>query len=145
MDAFLDTTVDYQRGVCSGSTALSTLEVTLKNNAPNGLPTTTGTYDRYDDYSAPRGSTSTVVYVYPPVNANFKSATLDGKTVGLYLGHERNRQVWYAYLPINQHQSRTLSVTFGEPTVSDVEPRIITQTMVRDPRTTIESSDRCYG
>ena len=143
MDAFMATDLDYQRGVCSSATPQSTLTVTLKNQAPDGLPKDTGTYDRYDDQGAPRGSTSTVVYIYAPVGANYLSSTIDGKKAPMYLGHERNRQVWYAYLPINQGEQRTVSVHFQEPDVPDVAPRVITQSMVNHPQVRIDSRESC--
>ena len=144
MDAFMSTKIDYQPGLCDASVGKSSLTVTLKNQAPKGLPSGAGTYDRYDDTSAPAGSTSTVLYVYPPVGANFISATLDGQKVGLYLGHERGRQVWYVYLPINRDQQRTLDVRFGEPSVPDVQPKVLTQTMVIDPDVHIAPTSSCY-
>jgi len=143
MDAFLSTSIDYRPGQCDASTGESSLTVQLKNQAPDALPRDTGTYDRYDDSSAPVGSTSTVLYLYPPVGANFISATLDGKKASLYLGHERGRQVWYVYLPINQHQERTLNVEFGEPQVAGVEPRVITQSLAQAPKITIEPQAAC--
>jgi len=143
MDAFLATSIDYQPGQCDAATGKSTLTVTLKNQAPEGLPKNTGVYDRYDDTRAAAGSTSTVLYLYPPVAANFMSATVDGKTAGLYLGKERNRQVWYVYLPILQGQERTVQVEFGEPSVPGVEPEVITQSMVIPPQVRIEPTSLC--
>ncbi|MDO8732882.1 MAG: DUF4012 domain-containing protein [Actinomycetota bacterium] len=143
MDAFVSTAIDYRVGSCSDATRQSTIAITLTNNAPKGLPRGLGTYDRYDDYSAPANSTSTVLAVYPPVNSNFNSATIDGKNAPMYLGHERNRQVWYIYLPINQGQKRVLDVSFGQPRVLGVAARVITQSMAIDPEISIADEAAC--
>lgn len=144
MDAFVATAVDYRPGRCPTSTVQqSQLSVGLRNDAPAKLPVASGNYGRLDVENAPPGSTSLTVYIYAPVGANYLSSTLDGEESPLYLGRERNRQVWYAYVPLDRGQERTLAVQFEEPTVLGVEPRVVTQPMVIDEVVTIEPDPSC--
>ncbi|MDD2857890.1 MAG: DUF4012 domain-containing protein [Candidatus Nanopelagicales bacterium] len=142
-DAFMQTGIDYTQGVCPAGTPQSSVTVAIRNDAPANLPRNTGVYDRYDVRGAPAGSTSTVAYIYAPVGATYLSSTIDGKPATVYLGQERGRPVWYAYLPVNRGQTRTLRVQFLEPSVPEVEPRVITQAMVNDPQVVVTSRDAC--
>ena len=143
MDAFMKTSVDYRPGSCDAPMMDSTLRVSLVNASPAKLPFGLGIYDRSDDSSAPKGSTSTVLYVYAPVDARFNSVTIDGAPSSLYLGHENGRAVWYTYLPINRDQQRTVEIKFQQPVVADVAPQVLMQSMVIDPEISIDPSSAC--
>jgi hypothetical protein len=84
-----------------------------------------------------------LVHVYAPVGANYLSSTLDGKDLPLYLGEDRERQVWWTYVPLDPGQERVLDVTFEEPTVLGVEPRVIRQPMVIDEVVTVAPDRGC--
>jgi hypothetical protein len=128
-DAFVTAFVDYRPGRCvTASPQKSSLQVKLRNDAPAKLPREN--YGYFVDPTAPRGTTRMLVHVYAPVGANYQSAQVDGVDTPLYLGSERNRPVWWTYLELRRNQERVLDVTFEEPTVLGVEPRVIPQPMV---------------
>jgi len=128
-DAFVTAFVDYRPGRCvTASPQKSSLQVKLRNDAPAKLPRKN--YGYFVDPTAPRGTTRMLVHVYAPVGANYQSAQVDGVDTPLYLGSERNRPVWWTYLELRRNQERVLDVTFEEPTVLGVEPRVIPQPMV---------------
>lgn len=143
MDAFIETGIDYQPGSCDATVMDSILRVSLTNDSPVALPFGLGTYDRSDDPTAAKGSTSTVLYVYAPLNARFNSVTIDGDPASLYLGHENGRDVWYAYLPIDRKQTRTVEIKFQQPVVAGVIPQVLMQSMVIDPTITIDPDTAC--
>ncbi|MDO8732926.1 MAG: DUF4012 domain-containing protein [Actinomycetota bacterium] len=144
MDAFVKTSIDYSVGSCpTAQQQQSKLTVKVRNDAPTGLPQEGGNYGRTDVLGAPEGSTSMVLYIYAPVGAGYLSSTLDGKTYGVYRGHERDREVWYLNLPIDRGQERAVSVTFNEPTVGGVAPRVLTQPMINQPVVQIASDAAC--
>jgi len=145
MDAFVETSVTYVPGECpSRPRQHSSVEVTVLNDAPVDLPLESGNYGRADATEAPEGSTSTVVYVYAPVGAGSLQATLDGEPVELYGGIDRNRPVWFAYLPIDRGQERVLHLDFIEPTVMGDEPRVLTHGMVNPVEVAVEPDNACY-
>jgi len=143
MDAFMKATVDYRPGSCEAQLMDSALTVSLRNGAPAKLPYGLGIYDRSDDPKAAQGSTSTVLYVYAPVDARFNSVTVDGRPASLYLGHEHGRAVWYVYLPIDRDQERTVDIRFQQPVVPGVQPEVLMQSMVIDPTITIDPGTAC--
>jgi len=133
-DAFVAASVEYRPGRnVTASPQKSSLRVKLRNDAPADLPGDGLSGDNYGyfvDPSAPRGTTRMLVHVYAPVGANYQAAQVDGVDTPLYLGSERNRPVWWTYLELPRDQERVLDVTFEEPTVLGVEPRVIPQAMV---------------
>ena len=143
MDAFVSSGVDYRPGRCP--TALvqrSTLGVTLRNDAPVTLPDQ-GDYGRADDPLAPEGSTRMLVHVYAPVDATFMSATLNGSPVDMYVGHERNRPVWWTSLTLNRGEEKELDLRFDEPDVPEVEPMVLPQGMVIDEKISVTPDASC--
>ncbi|MDP2013504.1 MAG: DUF4012 domain-containing protein, partial [Actinomycetota bacterium] len=143
MDAFMKTAVDYQPGSCDAAVMDSNLRVSLTNDSPTNLPFGLGIYDRSDDPKAAKGSTSTVLYVFAPLNARFNSVTIDGDPASLYLGREDGRDVWYVYLPIDRKQTRTIEIKFQQPVVDGVAPQVLMQSMVIDPTITIDPDTAC--
>ncbi len=144
LDAFVQTSVDYKPGRCvTTPTQSSSLAVTLRNDAPTGLPSEGGSYGRVDDPLAPEGSTNMLVHIYAPIGANFLSATIDGVDAPLYLGEERNRPVWWTYVPLERGQERVIDVRFEEPMVLGVPPRVVPQPMVKDEIITVTPDPAC--
>jgi hypothetical protein len=143
MDAFVKTKIDYSPGRCvTEPVQNSRLQVTVRNEAPANLPDN-GSYGRLDDPTAPAGSTNTLVHIYAPVGANFVSATIDGKDAPLYLGSEFNRPVWWTYLPTERGQERVIDVTFTEPMVLGVAPKVLPQSMLVDEVITVTPDPTC--
>ena len=94
MDAFVETPIDYTPGAARRRRRRpSRLRVTLRNAAPDPLPNASGYYGRLDDPGAPEGSTSLLVHMYLPRDAEVTTATLDGEAVEWYGGDERNHPV----------------------------------------------------
>jgi hypothetical protein len=144
MDAFVATSVDYEPGRCSmAEVQHSSVTIRLRNDAPTGLPLESGEYGRADDRTAPEGSTKMLVYLYAPVDATLTSATLDGQPVDLFSGNERGRPVWWNYVTLNRGQEAKFDVKFDEPTVLDVEPRVLTQAMAIDEQTSVKPNATC--
>lgn len=144
MDAFVKTGITYDVGSCpTNAQARSKVTIKVRNDAPAGLPQEGGNYGRTDVAGSPEGSTSMVLYIYAPVGAGYVSSTLDGKTYGLYRGHERGREVWYLNLPIDRGQEREVAVAFNEPTVDGVTPRVLTQPMINRPDVQITTNGGC--
>ncbi len=143
-DAFVELGVDYAPGRCPTTmTQSSRLTVRLANRAPADLPRVG---DNYNDKYAPGadpGETVELVHIYAPVGANFGSSTIDGRPAPLYLGTERNRPVWWTYLPLARGQERTIDVRFEEPTILGVEPQVRVQPLVVGERVTIVPDSDC--
>lgn len=144
MDAFVATSVDYVPGRCpTASVQSSHLTVGLRNDAPAGLPRAGGNYGFVDRPDAPEGATEMLVMIYAPVGANYLSSQVDGVDAPLYLGAERNRQVWWTKVTLDRGQERAIDVSFEEPTVLGVEPRVVAQPMVIDEVVTVTPDPGC--
>lgn len=144
MDAFVSTAVTYRPGTCpTTDKQTSTVDVTVRNDAPTDLPLETDNYSRHDNPDAPEGSTSLVPYIYAPPGAGYVSATIDGEPVELFGKLERNRPVWFAYLELDRGQEKTISVTFTEPTVSGIDPSITKSGMVNTTETQVLPDPAC--
>jgi hypothetical protein len=142
-DAFVATSVDYRPGRCpTAAQQSSTLAVTLRNDAPKGLPADS-VYGKKGDPEAKPGDTRMLVHVYAPLGAQFVSSTLDGEDVPLYLGSERNRPVWWTYVDLPRGAERTLDIAFTEPTVLGVQPAVIPQPMVIDEVVSVTPDPAC--
>lgn len=145
MDAFVTTRVVYRPGTCpTADIQTSTVEVTLRNEAPEGLSNASGNYGRSDVPDAPEGSTSLVPYIYTPVNATFVSSSIDGVESNEVFGNgERRRAAYFANIGLDRGQERTVSVTFQEPTVAGVAPEVLTHGMARDTVVEIVPDPTC--
>ncbi len=144
MDAFVSTSVTYRPGTCpTTDKQTSTVEVTVRNDAPNDLPLETLNYGRSDVADAPEGSTSLVPYIYAPVGAGYLSATIDGEPVELFGKFERGRPVYFTNLELDRGQEKTISVTFTEPTVAEVDPSIVRSGMANTTVTEVVPNSSC--
>ena len=144
MDAFVSTSVTYRPGTCpTAERQTSTVELTVRNDAPTDLPLETRNYGRSDVPDPPEGSTSLVPYIYAPAGAGYESATIDGEPVELFGKFERGRPVFFANLELNRGQERTISVTFTEPNVPGVDPSITRSGMVNTTETQIVADPTC--
>lgn len=116
LEQFLHVTADYSLGTCNADFLRDgNLTLTLTNSAPtSGLPSyVTPRSDRSD---APVGSTLEIVSVYTPVGSGDGVATLDGKSVGGYIGTETNHPLFVFAVDLDPGESRTITMTWQEPT-----------------------------
>jgi hypothetical protein len=140
LDYFLDRSVGYTAGSCTGRRRTSRIAVNLTNRAPaSGLPPyvtiftnggrTTSSYDN-----------AVTLSVYATRGAQFVRATLDGRPIArapvtsggpfLSAGSEQGLPVWYVFLVLPRDQTRRLVLDLDEPVVSG-SPRIETQPLAR--------------
>ncbi len=149
LDAFVATTIDYEAGRCSTSSMQqSRLRVTLRDDAPAYLPgadddIADDNYRRLDQPDAPRGSTSMLVHIYPPVGSEDETATLDGRPLQMYPDVAGERLAWWAVIPLERGQTRSIEMTFREPSVLGVAPRVVTQPMAIPTVVSASVADRC--
>ena len=128
MDAYLKADVTYVAQRCSTSTSPSSLRLSLASVAPANLPYYAD--HRWDDPTAPKGSTLALAYVYGPTGSTLEAATLDGKPVQVQSGEERGHPVWRFGIAVLRGQTVTLIVKFHEPAGSDgLVPTVMAQPM----------------
>ena len=144
MDAFVETGIDYAPGRCSvGSTQSSGLQVTLRNLAPDPLRNESGYFTNRGSPGGPEGSTSLLVHMYLPRDAEVTGATLDGAVVEWYGGEERNHPVAWLKVEIDRGQERVIELQFDEPTVVDPQPVLIVQPMAIPTAASVTSRGVC--
>ena len=134
IDAYLKTTIDYAIDSCrpaSSGYQNASVTITLTNEAPDGLPDYVDF--RLDDPSGPAGSTSMIVTVLGPVGSSGITVDLDGAPTPFAIRTERGKPAWSAYLAIGQGDSPVMTFRFRQPTTSDHEPELITQSMANAP------------
>ena len=147
LDYFLDRTVSYTAGPCTGLTRRSTIRVGLRNDAPgSGLPPylTIFTTVNGQKQSTLNG---VVLAVYGTRGAEFAGATLDGEPVSpielrpggpvLRQSTEAGLPRWHVFLDLPRGEDRTLELTLDEPLVAGA-PRVIEQPLARPLRTTVD-------
>lgn len=129
LDAYVTPQVVVERGICVvdgrgvGDYQLSLVTVTLRNDAPLGLPTYVDV--RLDDPAAPAGSTRTLVHVYGPADAVIEDVLVGGDRGALVAGYEAGRPVWGSEAEILQGQTVALTYVFAEPRGLAAEPTVI--------------------
>ena len=144
MDAFVESAIAYEPGMCPSSAEQeSRLSVFLRNGAPSDLPVETQYYGRMDDPAAPEGSTSLLVHVYLPLDAVVTSATLDGAPLEWLGGDEQGHPVAWFRVALDRDQQRSITFDFTEPTVPGVEPRVIVQPMAIGTETSVSPDPTC--
>lgn len=133
LDAFMATSVTYDAHTCGSGE--SSVTVTLTNNTPSK-----GSGEAFSRFFAGQkfGATRMWTAVYGPVDAEFSSATIDGRRQFVHQGYERGHPVWRWNIDIPRGETRTLVVRFSEP-ASDVTPYVDAQAMAV-PQTTSVSS-----
>lgn len=137
LDAFVASDVAYRASTCG--TGLSTVTVTLTNNAPT--PAQNEAFSNYYYPSSGNGDTRLWTAVYGPVGARFQSATIDGRRQYVNQGQERGHPVWRWNLDIPRGGSAVLTVRFREP-ASDSPPTVSPQAMAV-PQTVSAVAEPC--
>lgn len=129
LDAYVTPSVEVERGLCVvdgrdvDDYQMSVVTVTLRNDAPEGLPEYVDV--RLDDADAPPGSTRTLVHVYGPADAAIEDVLVDGEIGALVAGYEAGRPVWGSEAEILRDQSATLRYVFVEPRGSASDPAVV--------------------
>lgn len=120
LDYYLDRTLTYQAGSCSGSTRNATVTVRLVNEAPRiGLPA----YVRLrGDLNAGRSlvvesvpRNIDLVWVHTSAGSALTGATLDGKSIAVSSGVEAGHAVFGARVGLDPGTARTLVLHVQEP------------------------------
>ncbi|MDM4763869.1 DUF4012 domain-containing protein [Galbitalea sp. SE-J8] len=127
IDQFIDVAVDYELGTCNPTDEWSEereakVTVTVTNNAPtSGLPEYVDIRADREETGAPyvRGSNADVISVYGPVGSYENETTLDGETIGGYVGDENDRPLYAVNVDLDPGQSSTLVIDWNEPTIGD--------------------------
>ncbi|MBS2962029.1 DUF4012 domain-containing protein [Actinocrinis puniceicyclus] len=137
LDYYLDRSVAYSLGSCHNGRRISTVRVTLTNNAPPaGIPEY-GAY-RLDDPGHPHvwGSNALWVSVYGAIGAQLTSATLDGRTVAMSVNAELGHPVYGTGIELNPGRPRTLELKLTEP-ISNAPPVVAQQPLARSQITRV--------
>ncbi len=126
LDYFLDRSIRYTAGACTGSTRSSEISVKLTNRAPKtGLPPYVMT--RILSTGPVLSTTNNVtLMIYGTRGATLRGATLDGKPLvasaeegpSLESFTEDGLPVWHVLMELPREQSRTMTLSLTEPTAA---------------------------
>jgi hypothetical protein len=146
LDYYLDRSLDYQAGSCSGPNRDSTITVRLLNSAPrHGLPPYVrlrGDRDLGRKDEVERVPQSRLfVFIHATAGAALVGATVDGKPAQVGAGVERGHSVFSLELTLNPGVPRTITLHLSEPT-SAGQAQTKVQPMAR-PQRTILSVPAC--
>ena len=142
VDAYVQATADYSVGQCPTAESQSSgLTLTLTNSAPDGLPPYVT--QRLDDATLPLGGDRMLVDVYAPAGSLLLDATLDGGPTVIGTGADRGRPVWRFTIELDRDTTKTLELTFSEPTVADTTPSLWMPAMVRPAVVTVTPKALC--
>ena len=130
LDYYLDRSLTWQRTGC-GSTAQTTVNITLTNNAPaSGLSDyVTNRTDRHS-YPVKPGDNRLEVSYFATQGAIMKSVTVAGQPGTASIGSERGHPVYTVDLELPRGTSRTIVLHLIEP-VGNGKPIVLRQPLVR--------------
>lgn len=136
LDYYLDRSITYSGGDCTGPTRTTTVTATLTNNAPpEGLPPYVANTFRKD---VPYATNESIVYLYATVGSNITGVTVNGySTLTIQSGTEKGHPVRGVYVTIRPGESQTVVWTVEEPTAAGV-PTLPVQPLTRDAQTTMQ-------
>jgi hypothetical protein len=143
LDYYLDRTLDYSAGGCSGHYRDSTISVRLLNAAPrHGLPPYVlerGDRDHGLIQSVERTPQNRLfVFIHATDGAALVAATLNGRPTQVSAGVERGHAVFGAEVTLNPGVASTISLHLSEPT-STGSPQTQVQSMARPQRTVLDA------
>lgn len=137
LDYYLDRSVRYTAGDCSGDVRSSEVSVTLTNNAPtSGLPGYV-TNQRDDFPQGPAGTTAVNLQLLATTGATASGITIDGEPTQVTSSVERNHPALGAVVQIPPGQSRTVVFDLVEPTAAGAA-RVPTQPLVQPMDVTVD-------
>ncbi|MEV0182396.1 DUF4012 domain-containing protein [Streptomyces sp. NPDC050625] len=143
LDYYLDRSLTWEAGACSGEGRAVTVRMTLTNRAPaSGLPDYVTVRADHPPYRTRPGDNRLRVSYYAGVGATLTDATLDGRSALLAPALERGHSVFTKDLELPAGSSRTLVLHLREPH-ADGTPTLLRQSLVRPQRTTIEPGGDC--
>jgi hypothetical protein len=143
LDYYLDRSLRWEAGGCSGSDRSVTATVTLTNRAPtSGLPDYVTQRDDRPPYRTRPGDNRLLVSYYAGVGAKLAGATLDGRPALLAPGVERGHSVYTLDLELPAHSHRTLVLHLLEPHANGT-PVLLQQPLVTPLRTTLRAKGTC--
>ncbi|WP_406170433.1 DUF4012 domain-containing protein [Streptomyces sp. NBC_00996] len=143
LDYYLDRSLTWEAGACSGGDRAVTATMTLTNRAPaSGLPDYVTMRVDSPPYRTRPGDNRLLVSYYAGVGATLADATLDGRRALLAPGIERGHSVFTLDLELPAGSSRTLVLHLREPH-ADGSPTLLQQSLVRPLRTTLKPGGAC--
>ncbi|MEU3777166.1 DUF4012 domain-containing protein [Streptomyces sp. NPDC032472] len=143
LDYYLDRSLTWEAGACSGSARAVTVTMTLTNRAPaSGLPDYVTIRADSPPYRTRPGDNRLQVSYYAGVGATLADATLDGRRALLASGVERGHSVFTLDLELPVGSRRTLVLHLLEPH-ADGAPTLLRQSLVTPLRTMLKSSGAC--
>jgi Protein of unknown function (DUF4012) len=120
LDYYLSRKLSYVAESCTGPTRISTVRVTLTNEAPtSGLPRyVNGRVD--EDPQGPPGTSRSLMSLYATSGAQLRSVSIDGVPTTVEVGSELGHPVYTANLQIPPGTTRVLTYQLIEPTAPGV-------------------------
>ena len=144
LDYFLDRSITYDGGDCSGATRRTTITVDLTNHAPEGLPaylTNPGAIPKIGNSTINRIS----LMVFGTRGAKLDKATLDGQPLDaaggrsaafLDIAGEAGLPRWKTLIDLPSGQKRSFVLQLTEPTAAGA-PRVPEQPLARPLHATV--------
>ncbi|WP_438319700.1 DUF4012 domain-containing protein (plasmid) [Streptomyces sp. HUAS TT3] len=143
LDYYLDRSLTWEAGACSGSDRAVAVTMTLTNRAPaSGLPAYVTIRADSPPYRTRPGDNRLQVSYYAGVGATLADATLDGRPALLASGVERGHSVFTLDLELPAGSRRTLVLHLLEPH-ADGAPTLLRQSLVTPLRTTLKPGSSC--
>ncbi|MFF8945315.1 DUF4012 domain-containing protein [Streptomyces sp. NPDC014864] len=143
LDYYLDRSMVWEAGDCSGGEREVTATVTLTNRAPtSGLPDYVTQRGDRPPYRTRPGDNRLMVSYYAGAGAKLTGATLDGRPALLAPGVERGHPVFTLDLELPAGSHRTLVLHLLEPHANRA-PDLLQQPLVTPLRTTVRTRGAC--
>ncbi|MFF5013619.1 DUF4012 domain-containing protein [Streptomyces sp. NPDC001165] len=143
LDYYLDRSLTWEAGACSGGGRTVTVTMILTNRAPaSGLPDYVTMRVDSPPYRTRPGDNRLKVSYYAGAGATLTDATLDGRRALLAPGVERGHSVFTKDLELPAGSRRTLVLHLLEPH-ADGAPTLLRQSLVTPLRTTLKPGGAC--
>jgi hypothetical protein len=143
LDYYLDRSLTWEAGACSGGDRTVTATMTLANRAPtSGLPDYVTLRGDSPPYRTRPGDNRLLVSYYAGVGATLTGATLDGRPAQLAPGVERGHSVYTLDLELPARSRRTLVLHLLEPH-ADGAPVLLQQSLVTPLQATLRPGGSC--
>ena len=141
LDSYLKRTVEYRGGACEADSRVTTLTITLTNDAPTGLPpyvvTRSDRGGRNGTTVIANGDNRLLVSSYLSAGAGVLTATLDGQRLAVTAGSERGHPVIAFPLESARGSTHVVVLTLREPR-TDAPARLDVQPLVLDQKSVVD-------